>query len=509
MFSSVLSAVICGIECQGIHVEADVSDGLPGFAMVGYLGSQVREAQERVRTALKNSGIMLRPKRITVNLSPADLRKDGTAFDLPIALAVLSAYGYLPGEQLDKVLAVGELSLNGELKGVRGVLPAARQAALLGCRLCLVPKANEKEGGLIDGVKVVGAESLSEVLEFLTGRCDIPPADTNIEEIKRKSCVGAEDFQNIMGQQAVKRAAEVAAAGMHNLLLVGPPGTGKSMVASCIPGILPKLTLEESMEISEIYSVAGLLDNDRPLILSRPFRAPHHTITAQALAGGGRIPRPGEISLAHRGVLFLDELPEFSNSALEVLRQPAEEGMVRISRASGNYSFPAGCMLVAAMNPCKCGYYPDLLRCTCTEAEIHRYLRKISRPLVDRMDISIEASPIAYKELRNTGKEESSRMIRDRVVQAQEIQQERYRETGYQFNRDLDAEGIRRYCSLGLDEDRLLESAYAKFGMSARACHRILKVARTIADLEASERIQAHHLGEAVCYRSAEQKYWQ
>lgn len=304
MFSSVLSAVICGMECQGIHVEADVSDGLPGFAMVGYLGSQVREAQERVRTALKNSGIMLRPKRITVNLSPADLRKDGTAFDLPIALAVLSAYGYLPGEQLDKVLAVGELSLNGELKGVRGVLPAARQAALLGCRLCLVPKANEKEGGIIDGVKVVGAESLSEVLEFLTGRCVIPPADTNIEEIKRRSCVGMEDFQNIMGQQAVKRAAEVAAAGMHNLLLVGPPGTGKSMIASCIPGILPKLTLEESMEISEIYSVAGLLDNDRPLILSRPFRAPHHTVTAQALAGGGRIPRPGEISLAHRGVLF-------------------------------------------------------------------------------------------------------------------------------------------------------------------------------------------------------------
>ena len=509
MFSSVLSAAICGIKAESIHVEADVSDGLPMFLMVGYLSSQVKEAQERVKTAMKNSGFILPPKKITVNLSPADLRKEGSGFDLPIAVAVLAAYGYVTEEAVKGVLFAGELSLNGKVCGIRGILPMVRQAAEKGIKLCIVPKANEKEGAVISRIPVIGVDNLKELVDYLNGLTNLDAGVSNIEEMQNKyqrSC--REDFKNINGQAAVKRGAEVAVAGMHNLLLIGPPGSGKSLIAKCIPGILPGMTLEESLEISEIYSVAGMLKEDEPLVLNRPFRSPHHTISAQALAGGGRIPRPGEISLSHGGVLFLDEMPEFNSSVLEILRQPMEDHQVNISRISGTYIYPANAMVVAAMNPCKCGHYPDMNRCTCTESEIHHYLHKISQPLLDRIDISIEAPSLEYEQISTRQKNESSASIKERVAQAQQIQQARYAGTEYRFNRDLNVAGIHKFCPLGQAESRMLESVFHRFKLSARAYHRIIKVARTVADLAGSREISCNHIGEAVCYRAIEQKFW-
>ena len=509
MFSTVCSAALCGIKAEIIHVEADVGDGLPMFLMVGYLSSQVKEAQERVKTAMKNSGLKLLPKKITVNLSPADLRKEGAGYDLPIAVAVLASYGYIPQEKLADVLIAGELSLNGEICPIRGVLPMVRLAAARGFRLCIVPKGNEKEGAVIGGIKVIGVRTLREVIDYLNEIASIEPAVFNIEEMLfRAAQDSAYDFKNINGQEAVKRAAEVAVSGMHNLLLIGPPGSGKSMAAKCIPGILPNLSREESLEISEIYSVAGMLREDEPLVGKRPFRAPHHTISAQALAGGGRIPKPGEVSLAHRGVLFLDELPEFRREAFEVLRQPMEEHQVHISRIHGSYIYPANTMVVAAMNPCKCGYYPDMNRCTCTPSEVHHYLGKISQPLLDRIDISIEAPELAYAQLVSERENESSADIRARVMRAHAVQKKRYAGTGIHFNAELTVEGIREYCPLGTEEKKMLEEAFTKLKLSARAYHRIIKVSRTIADLEGSRSIRCSHIGEAICYRSVEQKFW-
>lgn len=509
MFSTVCSAALCGIRAEIIHVEADVGDGLPMFLMVGYLSSQVKEAQERVKTAMKNSGMKLPPRKITVNLSPADLRKEGAGYDLPIAVAVLASYGYIPQEKLTDVLIAGELSLNGEICPIRGVLPMVRLAEAKGYRLCIVPKGNEKEGAAIEGMKVIGVQTLEEVVAYLNGIVSIEPAVFNIEEMLRTAARDtACDFKNINGQETVKRAAEVAAAGMHNLLLIGPPGSGKSMIAKCIPGILPDLSREESLEISEIYSVAGILREDEPLVSRRPFRAPHHTISAQALAGGGKFPRPGEVSLAHRGVLFLDEMPEFRREAFEILRQPMEDHQVHISRISGSYVYPANTMVVAAMNPCKCGYHPDMNRCTCTPSEVHHYLGKISQPLLDRIDISIEAPELAYAQLVSERENEPSEKLRERVRGVHAIQKERYAGTDIHFNSELTVEEIRKYCPLGSRESRMLEEAFQRLKLSARAYHRIIKVARTIADLEGSTRICCSHIGEAICYRSVERKFW-
>ncbi len=524
MYQHVLSATMIGLSCKMIHVEADVSDGMPVFDMVGFLACEVKEAKERVRTALRNSGMPLPPKRITVNLSPADVRKEGAAFDLPIAAAVLSAMGLVPAQALQHTLMIGELGLNGCLQPVRGILPIVMAAQKAGVRRCILPAENVKEGGLVKGIVCIGARDLTGAVKILKGEdraakrardrdqreaAGLPDAPF-LEEMSMNPENGAfsEDFSEVAGQEVVKRGAEIAAAGFHNLLLIGPPGAGKTLIARRIPTILPRLTLEESLEISRIYSVAGLLPPEQPLILKRPFRTPHHTITAAALIGGGRNPRPGEVSLAERGVLFLDELTEFQMRTLDLLRQPLEDKEVVIARTGGTYRYPANFMLVAAMNPCKCGYYPDRNKCTCSMREINAYLGRISQPLLDRMDLCVETPPVAYSQLAKGGAGTSSAVMRKRVEEAILRQKRRYQDMPWHFNSELPAKVIRTFCPLGPAEEQVLQNAFEKLNLSVRACHRIIRVARTIADLEGEAHIQRAHIAEAIGYRSIDKKYW-
>lgn len=505
MYSRVYSAAICGIDSRMISVEADVTNGLPTFIMVGYLASEVREAQERVRTALRNSGYHLQPKKITVNLAPADIRKAGSGFDLPIAVALMAAYGYLPVQELEHIFFAGELGLDGSIHGIHGVLGMVMEARRAGCTACIVPLANSREGAVIQGIDVYGAQCLGEVVGHFMSDRKLQKADINIEEKFTKGVsAGAPDFADIHGQHQVKRAAEIAAAGMHNLLISGPPGSGKSMIASRIPGILPPMELDEALEVSQIHSVAGVLPEEG-ILTERPFRAPHHTVSAIAMTGGGNVPRPGEISLAHRGVLYLDELPEFQKETLEILRQPMEEGEVRISRNSGSFVFPADFMLVASRNPCRCGFFPDRKFCHCSEGEVRRYLHRISRPLLDRIDLHATAQQIPYEELTGgSNSEETTEQIRERVLRAHEIQMERYRGSPYNFNAQLPASALARYCTLGEEEERHMKQIYEHKHLTARSYHKLIRTARTIADLDGSVRIGLRHLSEAVLYRPSE-----
>lgn len=509
MFGCVKSAAILGIDGYMVQVEADIRTGLPEFDMVGFLASEVKEARERVRTALNNSGFDLLPARITVNLSPADMRKEGNYFDLPIAVAILTAVGILSQEACSRFLFVGELSLDGSLRSVDGIISIVSTAKREKISGCIVPRVNGTEGAVIQGVQVYGMDSLNQVVEFLKDPEKFQPFVGKLPDFSGEYFHETVDFSEINGQTTAKRAAVIAASGMHNLLLIGPPGSGKSMIARRIPGILPQLTLEESIEISKIYSISGLLQAEKGLVTIRPFRAPHHTISASALIGGGKIPRPGEISLANGGILFLDELPEFQKSTLEVLRQPLEDKRVVISRVHGSYTYPTNVMLVSAMNPCPCGYYPDRSRCRCSLWEVRRYLNHISQPLLDRIDISVEVSGISYKEAAaDTRQNETSAQIRKQVKRAIAMQQKRYQKEPFQFNAQLSGSHVKKYCCLGSAQQRLMEQVFETMELSARAYHKILKVARTIADLDGAEEISETHLAEAIGYRCIDKKYW-
>lgn len=512
MLSTITSGAVYGVQSHLIQVEVDVSQGLPCFQIVGLPGSEVREARERVKVALKNVGVKLPPMCINVNLSPADMPKNGTMFDLPVAVGIMTALGKLSPETIEGTLLLGELGLSGELKPVKGVLPIAREAAAQGIGKCILPVENAWEGALVGGMKSIGAANVREAVALLQGKTPEKVCRMTERSGKKGGWEGGNDepdFSDINGQHTLKRAAEVAAAGFHNLLIIGAPGAGKTMLARRIPSILPPLSLEESLEVSTIYSICGLLQQAGTLKTTRPFLHPHHTITGRALAGGGRIPMPGVISLAHRGVLFLDELPEFKRETLDLLRQPLEDRQVQIARSSGSYVYPADFMLVGAMNPCPCGFYPDRERCRCTPYEVKRYLGRVSGPILDRMDICVEALPMRFSDITAGGGEESSEKIRERVMAARERQEHRFAGTRLHFNADMEARDVERYCRLEEGELRYMERMFSCMQLSARAYHRILKVARTIADLADCDRIAEIHLAEAICYRQSDRKYWQ
>lgn len=506
MYSMVSTAIVRGINSVPVYVEADVADGMPVFEMVGFLAAEVKEAKERVRTALKNSGYLLPAKRITINLSPADVRKSGSSYDLPIAVAVLAAMGIVPKESLEGVMIVGEVGLNGQVQPVHGILSIVSKAAEMGMKRCIVPCANSVEAGLVSGMEVLSVSDLKAVIAVLNGEGvkGYEPGAQFSNTIMKKQV----DFAEINGQRFVKRACEVAVSGRHNFLMVGPPGAGKSMIAQRIPTILPPMSREEQLELSRIYSVCGLFEEKSALLSERPFRSPHHTISPTGLAGGGVIPMPGEISLAHKGVLFLDELTEFRRETLEILRQPLEEQSVHLVRLSGTYDFPADFMLVCAMNPCRCGYYPDRNRCSCTPAMVEHYRKRISMPLLDRIDICVEAKEVAYQDLAGEQEEnESSAVIRARVEGAYELQRERFKGTDIAYNSRIPASKISEYCALDERQKKYMEQVYRSLGLTARAYHKILKVARTIADLEQEDVIQMRHLEEAVCYRNIDKRF--
>ncbi|MFI3171591.1 MAG: YifB family Mg chelatase-like AAA ATPase [Eubacteriales bacterium] len=503
-----LSAVVHGLEVTIICVEMDVSNGLPSLQIVGSVSTEIREAGERVRTAIKNLGYQLPPKKVIGNLTPGNIRKGGVGFDLSIALAMLASYGILPADEIKEVLALGEIGLNGGLRQVNGVLPIVSFGKTQGILKYIVPIENAKEAAMIEGVEIYGARNLKEAVEHFLGKPLAEEAQNLFCELQKNTKNGTLDFSQIKGQEHAKRAVEIAVAGMHNLAMIGPPGAGKSMLAKRIPSIQIPLTMQESMEISRVYSIVGMLDSDKPFILERPFRNVHHTITKTALIGGGNIVKPGELSLAHGGVLFLDELPEFNKSVLEVLRQPLEDKKIRIIRNKGSYEFPANAMLVAAMNPCPCGNYPDMNRCTCTSFDINRYQNKISQPLLDRIDICVEVPRVDYEMLKSEKSPISSEKMRTNIILANERQQSRYKDCDITANSGIPSQEITKYCKLDASCESLMKMAYHKMDLTARTYYKVLKVARTIADLDEKDNIEETHIREAIGYRMIDKKYW-